>query len=152
MKKTSCGFIVFNTEDRMLACHPAGREYTAAHCFDIPKGNVDSDENALETAKRELYEETGLTIPDGTGILSLGKFSYRPEKDLILFAVKMDIDESKLKCTSTFELNGKQIPEMDSYILTYDESKFFKSLLPIIHDISERNDVREYLRSYKRYF
>ena len=49
----SCGIIVVN-QDRVLLLH-----YPSGH-WDFPKGHVDGEEQEEETARRELFEETGI--------------------------------------------------------------------------------------------
>jgi len=146
MKELSCGFLVFNKSNGMLACHPTGRKYEPLHCYDIPKGHLEEGESALETAKRELKEETGLVIPDDVSILNMGKFFYRSDKDLIIFVVKMDYDFNSLHCDSTFEMYGKKYKEMDSYEITYNPALYFKNLERIVVDIMSKRIVDDYLR------
>ncbi len=54
----SCGVIIFrkqNSENFYLILH-----YPGGH-FDFPKGHVEANEEEMETAARELEEETGIT-------------------------------------------------------------------------------------------
>ena len=68
MKTLSAG-IIFMTEDKDLfmgRVTGSRKPGMMAHRWDIPKGRVESsDLNALEAAKRECSEETGLdeTVP-----------------------------------------------------------------------------------------
>jgi 8-oxo-dGTP pyrophosphatase MutT (NUDIX family) len=52
----SAGGIVFDDEGRILFCHPTGSAWTN---WRMPKGLIDSDENARTAALREVLEETG---------------------------------------------------------------------------------------------
>ncbi|GIO39489.1 DNA mismatch repair protein MutT [Paenibacillus antibioticophila] len=56
-----CGasVIIFDTQDRVLMLHRSDND---TWCF--PGGAMDLGEKAEETAKREVYEETGLIIND----------------------------------------------------------------------------------------
>ena len=49
----SCGIILINQDKILLLHYPSGH-------WDFPKGHVDGDEKEEDTAKRELFEETGI--------------------------------------------------------------------------------------------
>ncbi len=52
--ETSCGVVLVNFGTVLLLQYPQGH-------WDLPKGHVETkDENRIETAKRELMEETGI--------------------------------------------------------------------------------------------
>ena len=54
----SCGFVLFHSEDFLLIQHAVklgGRGH-----WDFPKGHIEGSETELETATRELEEETGI--------------------------------------------------------------------------------------------
>jgi predicted NUDIX family NTP pyrophosphohydrolase len=48
---------------QMLLAHPGGPffKYKDDGAWTIPKGEIEQDEDLLETAKREFEEETGVT-------------------------------------------------------------------------------------------
>ena len=81
MKTLSCGILVINDQQELLLCHVTG-----AWHWDIPKGGTDPGETPLDTALRETREECGLDLRSRV-MLDLGAMSYRPRKDLHLFAV-----------------------------------------------------------------
>ena len=66
---------------------------------------------------REVQEECGLVV-DGDSLHDLGLFSYRPEKDLQLYASLIErIDPSQCRCTSFFrDAHGQLRPEMDAFM------------------------------------
>jgi len=75
---------------------------------------------------RETREETGLSIPPER-LLDLGRFSYRRDKDLYLFAVRLSrtqADIAHCTCSSLFAhpRDGRMIPEMDAYRWTAPEA------------------------------
>ena len=55
----SCGIVLFNSDEFLLIQHPAKSNGDRGH-WDFPKGHVEGSETELETAKRELIEETGI--------------------------------------------------------------------------------------------
>ena len=55
----SCGIVLFNSDEFLLIQHPAKSNGDEGH-WDFPKGHVEGNETELETAKRELVEETGI--------------------------------------------------------------------------------------------
>ena len=55
----SCGIVLFNSDEFLLIKHPTKSNGDEGH-WDFPKGHVEGSETELETAKRELIEETGI--------------------------------------------------------------------------------------------
>jgi ADP-ribose pyrophosphatase YjhB (NUDIX family) len=108
---TSCGVLLLNPQRELLLCHATGSAY-----WDIPKGLGEPGEMPRDTAVRETFEETCLRV-EPERLLDLGRFAYRPAKDLHLFATWMErIDLSACVCTSQFQSRfGKMVPEVDAY-------------------------------------
>src|SRR3954453_7547046 len=96
-KMVTCGVLVTNGERLLLGHAPMSR------FWDVPKGIADSGEDFAAAARRELFEETGLQVPEDT-LRPLGVFSYLPAKDLALFIWTPPVipDPSALVCTSYF--------------------------------------------------
>jgi len=111
VKTLSCGILVLNPHSELLLCHATGTTV-----WDIPKGGADAGETPMQTAIRETTEETGLHF-DAAELLDLGHFSYRPVKDLHLYAALRRRDEAlNCHCISHFtDLWGRSRPEMDAY-------------------------------------
>lgn len=111
-KRLSCGVLILSPARELLLCHVTGQ-----HHWDLPKGGIHAGESPLEAALRETQEETGLRL-DGAALHELGRFGYRPRKDLHLFATLMPrFDVSKLHCDSQFAdlASGRRLPEMDDF-------------------------------------
>jgi predicted NUDIX family NTP pyrophosphohydrolase len=66
-----------------------------ATAWSIPKGVVAPDENPLEAAKREFFEETGFQV--NGQYESLGTFRQNAKKDLTVWALEGDCDPKDLK-------------------------------------------------------
>ena len=113
-RTVSCGVVMLNAQGDVLLCHA-----TETTHWDVPKGAADPGESPREAALRELVEETGIVLP-AARLKDLGRFVYRRDKDLHLFAVRVSEDEVRLEncvCESYFPRysDGTMIPEMDAY-------------------------------------
>ncbi len=59
----SCGVVLFNSNNVLLLQYAAGQKegnWNLTGHWDFPKGHVDKGETEIETATRELEEETGI--------------------------------------------------------------------------------------------
>ena len=56
--ETSCGAVVYTRRDGQILIVIVLEEHSGAYSF--PKGQMEGDETELETARREVLEETGL--------------------------------------------------------------------------------------------
>jgi predicted NUDIX family NTP pyrophosphohydrolase len=133
-KTTSCGVIVTDGE-RLLLGHA-----TRSPRWDLPKGEVEPGESFAAAARRELFEETGLTAPEAE-LKPLGVFAYRSAKDLALFAWALPRlpDPHALVCASQFAWNGRMMPEFDRFgLFTREEAlgRVGKSLAGLLSGIS----------------
>jgi len=111
-RRLSCGIVILNAQRELLLCHVTGQDH-----WDLPKGGLHADESPLQAALRETREETGLDLA-AQALLDLGRFDYRPKKDLHLFATLMlRLDVAQLSCDSHFSqfATGTRLPEMDGY-------------------------------------
>ncbi|AKJ30184.1 NUDIX hydrolase [Caldimonas brevitalea] len=108
---TSCGVLIFEPEGELLLCHMTGTAY-----WDIPKGLREADESELDAAVREAAEECGLRLLPAA-LIDLGRFAYRPAKDLHLYAVlHARVELTLLRCSSTFQDRwGRTRPEVDAF-------------------------------------
>lgn len=111
MKALSCGILVLNPRSELLLCRATG-----TYVWDIPKGGGEPGESPLQTALRETTEECGLRFAPHE-LLELGRFAYRPVKDLHLFAALVEgIDAAACHCSSHFiDVWGRRRPEMDAF-------------------------------------
>jgi 8-oxo-dGTP pyrophosphatase MutT (NUDIX family) len=111
VKTTTHGILVLAASAELLLCHSTGNRH-----WDIPKGLADEGESSAAAALREAREECGIALDPGT-LHPVGRFAYRPEKDLALHAVLIDrIDVAQCRCTSTFvDRFGRTRPEMDDF-------------------------------------
>jgi len=89
MRKTrSAGGVVVNAEGEVLVVSQRGTSWS------LPKGHIDPGESALEAARREIYEESG--IRDLELIGELGTYERRK------IGVNGGDDRSELKAITMF--------------------------------------------------
>ncbi|WP_175764436.1 NUDIX hydrolase [Burkholderia latens] len=139
-RTVSCGVVMLDGAGRVFLAHATDTTH-----WDIPKGQGEPGETPAEAALRELREETGIEL-DAARLLDLGRFAYRHDKDLHLFAVQVaddEIDLAHCTCTSLFpsRRDGSLIPEMDAYrwtapadVDTYASrslARLFRTTLPL---------------------
>ena len=55
----SCGIVLFHSDEFLVIQHSTESNEVKGH-WDFPKGHVEDNESELETATRELQEETGI--------------------------------------------------------------------------------------------
>jgi putative (di)nucleoside polyphosphate hydrolase len=111
MRQTSCGVLIVCVEAELLLCHVTGTPR-----WDIPKGLLEPGESPADAAARECREECGVAV-EPAKLLPLGRFAYRPGKDLLLHALFVErFDSARCHCDSLFtDRRGAQRPEMDGF-------------------------------------
>jgi len=111
VKTTTHGILLLAESAELLLCHSTGNRF-----WDIPKGVADEGESSVVAALREAREECGIAIAPAA-LRPLGRFAYRPEKDLELHAALIErIDPAACACSSTFvDRFGRTRPEMDDF-------------------------------------
>jgi len=95
-KTKSAGILVYrgNPQKReVLLVHPGGPYWKNKDLWGIPKGKIEDQENPLEAAEREFFEETGLTIPINILAIRIGPVSTK-RKILYSWAIKTNFDLS----------------------------------------------------------
>ena len=141
MNTISCGFLVLNSKNEILACHPTGAAFHEG-CWNVPKGmREEHDESDYITAIRELREETDLVYDEDLKLVfDPGRMSYLPKKDIHLYVARVVNDDliSSVFCRSTFKNDrGFWIQEMDGFTWTSNIEMFNKGLRPVIKKIFE---------------
>ena len=136
----SVGVVIYDGIS-VLGCLPYGYTFESSNYLDLPKGRQDSGETHVQTAIRELYEETGLQVEEHE-LKYEGLFKYISSKNLSIFSICMSFNTETLKCLSQFtNTMGQSVYEMLGYErVKYEsiDSKFFKSLCPIIKEVIRR--------------
>ena len=111
MKTTSHGTLLIDADAELLLCHATGGRH-----WDIPKGIAEPGETSAQAALREAREECGLDL-DPLVLRDLGRFTYRPDKDLWLHAALIErVDPARCVCSTFFtDRRGRLRPEMDAF-------------------------------------
>ncbi len=133
----------------VLLVHPGGPYWHRRDdgSWSIPKGEMNSGEDAGIAAIREFLEETGMAL---TGPLEpLGEIRQRAGKRVLGFAVEGDLDVQTIKSNS-FEIewpprSGKMqaFPEIDRaawFDLPSAHGKILESQRPFLDRLAERLD------------
>ena len=149
MAKQSAGVLLFRMKREQLEVflvHPGGpfwiKKDTGA--WSIPKGEIETGEEALQVAKREFKEETGQEIEGSFSELQPVK--QKAGKIIKAWAVEGDIDETTI-VSNTFEIewpprSGKKkiFPEVDKaqwFSLTAASEKINPGQLPLIEELQQ---------------
>lgn len=122
MKVQSAGILLYRyngTTPEVFLVHPGGPFFTKkdAGAWSIPKGEFSTDENPVDAAIREFFEETGFKAP--SDFLPLTPITQKSGKRVYCYACQGDIDPEKIK-SNHFEMewpprSGKKqsFPEID---------------------------------------
>ena len=123
MPKRSAGVLLYRRGGEgveVLLVHPGGPFWAKKDlgAWSIPKGEYEQGDDPLETALRELEEETGHRL-DATDLLELGEVRQRGGKILTAWAAPGDLDAGAIT-SNTFTMewpprSGKlrEYPEVD---------------------------------------
>jgi len=146
-KRLSCGVLIIDEKENILMLHATGQ----AH-WDLPKGTQDAGESPLDTAIRELKEETGIDAKPSE-LIELGWYEYNRFKDLFMFLLPVsDIDVTKLKCNSFFINHwDAEVPEADEFkmiAIKEAQSLMCNSMARLFENSLER-DLKIMLSRYK---
>ena len=139
MNSISCGFLILNSKNEILACHPTGAAFNEGN-WNVPKGmKMMQETNDFNAALRELDEETNLNGQTINFEYDAGVMPYLRNKDIHLFVARAADDViEQVYCKSTFKNDrGFWIQEMDAFTWTSDIEMFSKGLRPVIKKIFE---------------
>lgn len=126
MPRTSAGILPYRFEGgtlQVLLVHPGGPFWASkdAGAWSIPKGEYGPADDPLETAVRELGEETGAASAtiDRDALVELGTVTQKGGKAVTAWAAELAIDVRAIR-SNTFTLewpprsgNEREFPEVD---------------------------------------
>lgn len=118
IKEKSCGAIIINKEDKILTI-----KHNKGH-WAFPKGHVEQGETEVETALREIKEETNLTADIIDNIKEVSTYSPKEEilKDVVYFLGLSNTTDVKLQETEVYEYKWLTYEECLD-ILTHENDK-----------------------------
>lgn len=98
-KKQSAGILLYRKNKNKLEVflvHPGGPFWKKkdAGAWSIPKGEFDDNEEALSAAKRELLEETGISVFGE--FIELQPIKLKSGKMVFAWALQKDVDAEKI--------------------------------------------------------
>ena len=122
----SCGVVLLNSSKVLLLRHPSDSSRGGGH-WDFPKGHMDAGETEIQTALRELEEETGIAnviVVDGfrdTITYTFPRDQERIGKEVVFFLA--NTTERKV-CLSHEHIDYRWL-DFDSAFsrLTYDTAR-----------------------------
>ena len=156
-KITSAGFIVVSKTGRILL--GKAESHSPPYCYTAFKGGVEAGEDLLQTAIRELKEESGIDINIeerlNRNISSSPVFNYSlKHKNVYLFMLN-DItgflDDFNFNCTSYWGIDNK--PEIQEYQwFTIDEMEDYifpsqRGLIVYLKNKKEKEDGYKKIKS-----
>lgn len=149
MSKQSAGILVFriieNAIPEILLVHPGGPFYMSKDLgvWSVPKGEFEDNEDPLEVARREFYEETGNKILS-QNFKKLNPVKTKGGKTVHVWAVEENFDQCYVS-SNTFELEWppgsgktKLFPECDDaawFNFKEAEEKIFPYQKPLIEEL-----------------
>jgi predicted NUDIX family NTP pyrophosphohydrolase len=149
MSRKSAGILLFrfaNGNPEVLLVHPGGPFWMNKDigAWSIPKGGMEEGESALEAAKRELEEETGIKA-DGEFI----ELNSVKQGNKIIYAWAYRIDGvAAVKMSNSFELEWPPKSGILKSFLEIDKAEWFsmeegkikinKGQIPFIEELSSR--------------
>ena len=119
----SCGAIIFRKKENIEYLIILNKKGNAQGHWGFPKGHVENDETELETAMREIKEETGLSPRFIDGFRVVSRYSPKPnvEKDAVYFLAESSLEEVFIQES---ELGSYRWLEFDDAkkLLTYEKT------------------------------
>ena len=130
IKEKSCGCIVINNKNEVLLIH-----HNAGH-WDFPKGHVEDGETEVETAIREVKEETNIDVKVNTKYRYVTEYSPKEEviKEVVYFLAKNVNYNKQAQLEEVSEVKWSNLEDALE-IITYDTSK--EILRKLIKDLKE---------------
>lgn len=127
MGKTSAGLLMYRVSQgalEVLLAHPGGPFWRNKDegAWSIPKGETDGEEELLAAAKREFFEETGIT-PKGE-FIALGSVKLKSGKMVRAWAFEGDCDTSRIQ-SNMFAMEWPPKSGKMQQVAEIDKAEFF---------------------------
>ena len=133
-KEKSCGCIVKNNNGEVLLIH-----HNAGH-WDFPKGHVEEGETEVQTAIREVKEETNIDVEVKEEYRYSTKYSPREDiiKEVIYFLAKNISEDKQAQLEEVSEVKWFSIEEAIEKI-TFDNSRDI--LIQLEKDLEKKGNM-----------
>ena len=144
---TSSGFVIELKDGSYLLGKATGHK--EPHSWTIFKGGTEGEETLIDTAIRELKEESGIDVTNddrlNKHISSAPIFSYgMSQKDVVVFLlvdVEGVLDNTTFVCNSFFHVGDKDFPEICEYgkfKLEELDKVIFPSQMGLVEELKRR--------------
>ena len=129
-EEKSCGCIVLNNENQVLLIH-----HNKGH-WDFPKGHVEEGETEVQTAIREVKEETGIDVEVNEKYRYTTKYSPKEGviKEVVFFLATNISDNKKAQLEEVSEVKWIDYEEAMK-IITYNDTR--ELLIKLRRDLEE---------------
>ena len=147
MKRKSAGILLYRYHNNTLEIflvHPGGPFWAKKDlgAWSLPKGEFEEDENPLDSAKRELKEETGIKVMGN--FMELTPVKQKSGKVIYAWAAKGNFNAAEIK-SNTFEIEWpsksgkkKMFPEIDKgawFTIAEAKKKVNEGQVPLIEEL-----------------
>jgi len=126
-KEKSCGALVLHKDgDKtkiLILKHRLGGHWS------FPKGHVEKNETELETAWREVYEETGIQIKICDNFREMVSYSPKPGvcKDVVYFLGYAKDKETSMQVEEVSEIKWVDLSSAHEFLTYYNDKQLLKS-------------------------
>ena len=133
-QEKSCGCIIINDKEEVLLVH-----HNKGH-WDFPKGHVESGETEVETAKREVKEETNIDVEVNEEYRYSTKYSPKEDviKEVIYFLARNISDNRQAQLEEVSEVKWFSMDDAIDKI-TYDTSRDI--LIQLKKDLEKKGSI-----------
>ena len=129
-QEKSCGCIIINERKEVLLIH-----HNAGH-WDFPKGHVEEGETEVDTAKREVKEETNIDVEVNEKYRYTLRYSPKEDimKEVVYFLARNINDNSEAQIEEVSEVKWFKYNEAIEKV-TYDNAR--ELLIKLRKDLEE---------------
>jgi len=129
-REKSCGCIVINDKNKVLLIH-----HNAGH-WDFPKGHMEEGETEIQTAIREVKEETNIDVEVNEKYRYTTKYSPKEDviKEVVYFLAKNINNNKEAQLEEVSDVQWFEFEEAIEKI-TYDNSR--EILIKLKEDLKE---------------
>jgi len=123
--RTLC--FVFNNKNQLLLIERASDKFDAG-MYNVLGGHVEKGEDIIESAEREIREESGIK-PKTTNLIGISHISDFFGKNILLFVTKSISDQVEFNESVEGKLSWVDLDKINEYKLYEDIKPFLKRIL-----------------------